>query len=129
MTATSTANDCLEIALQSCKRTYIVLDGIDEYARDIRKELTSWFQQFITSLPRSDLGLVRCLFVSQEDGYTRRDLSMLSQIKIMPTDNLADIEAFCDHWHQKIESKFGTLEREYHVKNAVSARSQGNSIF
>ena len=124
-----TAKTLLKTALQSCKRVYIILDGLDEYIREDRKELSSWFQELVSSLLKADLGSIRCLFVSQEDGYARKDFSMLSQIKITPNDNKADISAFCEEWHQKIESKFGFLEGMHHVKNVVSARAQGSNDF
>ena len=130
LSTTSVAKGLLEVALDSCGRVYIVLDGLDEYSRDDRKELTSWFQQLVSSLPKACLGDIRCLFISQDDGFARKDLGMLSQIKIMPADNTADIEAFCGEWHAKIESKFGPLERrEHNVRRVVSARAQGTIVF
>lgn len=120
------AKTLLEVALKSCKRVYIVLDGLDEYSREDRKELTSWVQKLIIGLPRDDFGSIRCLFVSQEDGYARKDLSMLSKIKITHLENKSDIDRFCEYWHRKIEDKFGPLEeRHHHVANVVSARAQG----
>ena len=110
------------------KRTYIVLDGLDEFDREDRKELCHWFQQLVSSLPKGKLGSIRCLFVSQEDGFARKDLSLLSQIKISSIDNRADIEAYCGAQHKEIETKFGPLERpEHHVKNVVSAQAQGQA--
>ncbi|KAK5215941.1 hypothetical protein LTR47_009475 [Exophiala xenobiotica] len=123
LSTTKAAKECLENALNSCTKVYIVLDGLDEYSRDDRKELTSWFRRLITSLPTANFGSIRCLFVSQEDGYARKDLSMLSQIKMTSAANRADIEGFCRNWHQKIEAKFGPLtEPEHHVTNVVSQR-------
>ena len=120
------AKTLLEVVLKSCKLVYIVLDGLDEYSREDRKEVTSWFQQLISGLPKKDYGAIRCLFISQEDGYARKDLSMLSTIKITHTDNGADIKRFCEHWHRQIEAKFGPLlTRQHHVTNIVSARAQG----
>ena len=113
--------------LKSCKLVYIVLDGLDEYSREDRKELASWFQQLIAGLPKSDHGAIRCLFISQDDGYARKDFSMLSTIKITHADNYADIRSFCEYWHWQIEAKFGLLKkREHNVANIVSARAQGS---
>ena len=123
------AKEILEVALKSSTKVYIVLDGLDEYSRDDRKGLASWFQQLITGLPKTDFGSIRCLFTSQEDGFARKDLSMLSQIKITPAANKADIESFCKHWHNKIEAKFGPLEKaEHHVTQIITARAQGKSF-
>ena len=130
LSTTAVAKGLLEVALNSCGRAYVVLDGLDEYSRDDRKELTSWFQYLVSTLPKACLGAIRCLFISQEDGFARKDLGMLSQIKIMPADNMADLEAFCGEWHEKIESKFGPLERrEHNVKRVVSTRARGTIVF
>lgn len=70
---------------------------------------------------------IRCLFVSQDDGYARKDLSMLPSIKMTVADNKSDIAAYTNTWHQRIQEKFGPLDpKEYHVANIVTARSQGN---
>lgn len=120
------AKELLSVSLKTCKQAYIVLDGLDEYSRDDRKELVSWFRDLISKLPKTDHASLRCLFVSQEDGRARKDLSALSQIKITSFNNRADIETFCREWHQKIERKFGPLEKKgHHVTNIVSARAQG----
>ena len=41
LSTTAIAKRLLEVALNSCERVYIVLDGLDEYSREDRKELTS----------------------------------------------------------------------------------------
>ena len=128
LSSSATAAELLKIALSSCKTVYMILDGLDEYSRDDRKELISWIQEVVSSLPKTDLGTIRCLFVSQEDGAARKDLFNVSQIKMTPAENKADIEAFCEKWHKKIEEKFGPLEKEHHVKNVVSARAQGTLV-
>ncbi|KAG8533005.1 uncharacterized protein KY384_001787 [Bacidia gigantensis] len=130
LSTTSKAKELLEVALKSCQSAYIVLDGLDEYSREDRKELSSWFQSVISNLLKADFGSIRCLFISQEDGFARKDLSMLSQIKITPADNKADIEAFCADWHAQIEKKFGPLREETHnVRRIVSARAQGMFLY
>lgn len=129
LSTTALARELLEVTLQSCQRVYIVLDGLDEYPRDDRKQLTSWFQRLISGLPKAEFGRLRCLFVCQDDGFARKDLSMLSQIKITATQNRADIQSFCTEWHLKIEDKFGPLEkREHNITNVVSARAQGKVL-
>ena len=120
------ATRLLEVAVQTFPRTYIVLDGLDEYAREDRKEIANLFQDIVSSIPKSQKGFLRCLFVSQEDGTARKDLSMIPRIKITRDDNKADIHAFCQEWHERIEKKFGDLKEEIHlVRNVVTARAQG----
>lgn len=108
------AKKLLETGLKSCDKTYIVLDGLDEYSRDDRKEISSWFRSLVQSLPIAECDSIRCLFVSQDDGYARKDLGDLPWIKVGPTENKTDIRTFCEHWHRKIEAKFGALDKKEH---------------
>jgi hypothetical protein len=123
------AKDLLEISLKAQGRqqkTYIIIDGLDEYSRDDRKEIVAWFRAIIETLPINDLGTLRCLFISQDDGYARKDLSNISRIKISPADNKHDIKAFCEAWYAKIEAKFGPIDgRGESICEAVLDRTQG----
>ncbi|KAK4158351.1 hypothetical protein C8A00DRAFT_28632 [Chaetomidium leptoderma] len=64
----------LETALKS-RKTYIVLDGLDECPRDQRKDICTWFRSVVDKLERNKQDEIRCLFVSQEDGFAKKDLS------------------------------------------------------
>ncbi|RYP68514.1 hypothetical protein DL769_005502 [Monosporascus sp. CRB-8-3] len=123
------AKELLQVSLKS-RKTYIILDGIDECNRDQRKEICTWFRSVVDSLPRTKVDEIRCLFISQDDGFARKDLSMLPSIKITAEDNKGDIETFARDWHRRIEDKFGRLDTaEYNVANIVTPRSQGMFIF
>ena len=104
------AKALLEITLKASKPTYIVIDGLDEYPRDDRKEIVEWFRDVVQSLPPNELGFLRCLFVSQEDGYAKKDFSEIERIKILASDNTEDIRSYCRFEKQRIEEKFGSLE-------------------
>jgi hypothetical protein len=123
------AQDLLDLSLKTRDRqqkTYIIIDGLDEYSRDDRKEIVAWFRKIIETLSIDDLGTLRCLFISQDDGYARKDLSNISQIKISSADNKQDIKTFCESWYAKIEAKFGPIEsRGESICDTVSDRSQG----
>jgi hypothetical protein len=123
------AQDLLELSLKTQRRqqtTYIIIDGLDEYSRDDRKEIVAWFRKIIEALPANDLGTLRCLFISQDDGYARKDLLNISQIKISSADNKQDIKTFCEYWYAKIEAKFGPIDsRGESICDTVSDRSQG----
>lgn len=118
----------LEIGLKSCDKTYIVLDGLDEYTRDDRKEISSWFRTLVQRLPKAECDSIRCLFVSQDDGYARKDLGDLSWIKVETADNLTDIQAFCRHWHGLIEEKFGRLNKQEHNISRIVANAADGMV-
>ena len=107
LTGPSLVKEILSMVIKNCERTYIILDGLDECNRDDRKEITSWFRDLIDSLSPTDFGSIRCLFISQDDGPGRKDLSMLPTLKIRSEDNRCDIEVYATAWRKKIQEKFG----------------------
>ncbi|PZC93210.1 zf-H2C2-2 domain containing protein [Pyrenophora tritici-repentis] len=71
LSSRSMAKTLLAIALQTfptSQKTYIIIDGLDEYAREDRKEISIWFKEQVRSIPRQDLGQLRCLFLVNK-GY------------------------------------------------------------
>lgn len=95
LTKEAHAKDLLKIALGSSRWTYIIIDGLDEYSREDRKMISSYFQSVTHSIPKKNLGTLRCLFVSQDDGYARKDLGGLSSIEVSAESNREDIAALC----------------------------------
>ena len=126
LTDTKLAKELLEVALKNKKNTYIVIDGLDEYTRDERKEITVWFLQIVNSIPTHELGALRCLFVSQEDGAAKKDFSMLSHIKMTAADNREDIRSYAQLRQMEIEEKFGPLDWcNYNIADIVTTKAQG----
>jgi hypothetical protein len=121
------ANEILETALQSCggKTVYLVLDGLDECEREHRKDITKTFQNIIDSIPSSQFGKIRCVFVCQNDGPARRDLAMVPCIQI-GMENKRDIHDYALYWSAKIQYKFelDAVETE-RIANLVTERSDG----
>ncbi|KAJ3566801.1 hypothetical protein NPX13_g6998 [Xylaria arbuscula] len=128
LSSKETAKRLLSIALKMGK-VYIILDGIDECPRDQRKEICSWFREIVDSLPRTDMDQIRCLFISQDDGVGRKDLSKIPTITITPGDNQVDIEKFSRIWQVAIEREFGAFKDDLNITEVVTARSQGMFIF
>ena len=127
LSSTAMAKELLTVALQS-RKTYIVLDGIDECSRDQRKDICAWFSSTVDSLPRDKMDDIRCLFISQDDGIARKDFSTIPSINIAPDDNRSDIEAFAKDWHCKITSRFGHLDdASLNFSRVIPARAQGRS--
>jgi hypothetical protein len=73
--------ELLNFAFKKCKSAYIVLDGLDECAREERKKITQWFRKLVEDLPTSEPERLRCLFVSRDDGVARKDFSGIVSIK------------------------------------------------
>ncbi|KAF5004029.1 hypothetical protein FDECE_9442 [Fusarium decemcellulare] len=123
------AQELLHTALKS-RKTFIILDGIDECVRDERKEICGWFRSVVDSLPRTKHDEIRCLFISQDDGIARKDLSIVPVISIKSDQNKSDIATFSRSWQDRIERKFGSLkELGLNLTEIVTARSKGIFIF
>ncbi|KAI1076452.1 hypothetical protein F5B20DRAFT_556101 [Whalleya microplaca] len=129
LTSKANARDLLHIALSSCGTTYVILDGIDECDRNDRKDIATWFQSVVAQLNLGSQEIIRCLFISQDDGIARKDLSTIPSIKIMPSDTKDDLGAFARFWHARIEDKFGKLQNSMHIANILYARAQGMFLF
>jgi hypothetical protein len=130
LSSESAARSLLQTAFKSCdknQKVYIILDGLDECSRDERKMITTWFKKQVHDVPSTDLGLVRCLFVSQDDGYARKDLSDCASIKLTTEDTQQDIESFCTMWQTQIAEKFKPFDLQAHdIATIIASRSQGN---
>ena len=120
----------LETAFKSCDKNhkiYIIVDGLDECSRDERKMITTWFKKQVQNVPSTDLGMMRCLFVSQDDGYARKDLSDCASIKLTTEDTRQDIDSFCKMWQTEIAEKFKPFDLQaYNIATIIASRSQGN---
>lgn len=120
------AGELLRVALSSSKRTYIIIDGLDECDAKERRYVVEFLRNTVEGLPVADMDSVRCLFISQDDREARKDLSNVPSINIRPSDTKHDIQCFVAVWKDKIESKFGDLQgARYDIAKIVTARAQG----
>lgn len=120
------AGELLRVALNSSKRTYIIIDGLDECEAKERRYVAEFFRNTVEALPTADMDSIRCLFVSQDDREARKDLSNIPSINICPSDTKHDIQSFVTIWKDKIEKKFGDLRGiKFDIAKIVTAKAQG----
>jgi len=125
LSSTDIADEMLQTTLNSCERTYLIIDGLDECGQTERTKISSRFLRITQALAPADMGSIRCFFVSQDDGTARKTLGDLPTIKIT-TENKEDLKDFAAVWHEKIEAKFGKLRsNDTHIATIISARAQG----
>ncbi|KLU87314.1 hypothetical protein MAPG_06315 [Magnaporthiopsis poae ATCC 64411] len=118
------AKDLLKTALKS-RKTYVILDGIDECDREQRKDICLWFRETVDGLPKTKHDDIRCLFVSQDDGIARKDLSMLPTLSLTADKSEQDIMAFSTHRQSELELQFGQSVTEgLDLAKVVTARSR-----
>lgn len=106
LTSPYLVEELLNLAFKNCKSAYIVLDGLDECAREERKRITQWFRNLVEDLPTSEPERLRCLFISQDDGVARKDFSGLASIKITAEDNKHDIYEYSRIEGDKLQKNF-----------------------
>jgi hypothetical protein len=128
LSSTDIAEEMLQTTLNSCERTYLIIDGLDECGQTERMKISSRFLKIAEALAPAEMDSIRCLFVSQDDGAARKTLGNLPTIRIT-TENKEDLKDFAAVWHEKIEVKFGILRsNDTHIANIISARAQGKYL-
>ena len=121
------AKSLLRAVLECCKNTYIVIDGLESCSRRDRKDIVQTFRQIIESLPEIDA--VRCVFLSQDDGVARKDLSDIPTVRITKDDNRGDIEMYSAAKAAELKQRFGPLDSVgVDVVKVVTAKAQGKSL-
>jgi hypothetical protein len=122
----SVVKELLEISLKSCGTVYLIIDGLDECPRDERKEIATEFKSIVNSTFNSESNEIRCMFVSQDDGFSRKDFMGLHTLRITTEDNKGDITNYSKDWISRIEGKFGlTAEEGNEILNLVMRHSEG----
>lgn len=124
LTSPTLVEELLHLAFRNCKSAYIVLDGLDECAREERKKITQWFRKLVEDLPASEPERLRCLFISQDDGVSRKDFSGLASIKIRTEDNKHDIDEYCRVEANKLKETFPLSDE----KASTIASTVANSV-
>ncbi|KAK8130901.1 hypothetical protein PG984_007339 [Apiospora sp. TS-2023a] len=100
LTSNTDTEKLLDLALRS-RKTYLIIDGIDECERDERKKISSWFSKVVNSLERTKADEIRCIFISQDDGIARKDFSALPTISITMKNTERDIHCvLAELYHQ-----------------------------
>lgn len=102
--------NALKKALNTCPRTYIVIDGLNECSKDDRSDIVSWFRHLVEILPPEDSAQHRVLFVSQDDADAQRDFSGMHSLYIQTSDNSSDIAQFGKQAAEKIQQRFDVTD-------------------
>lgn len=117
------AKEILKTVVNSCEKVFIILDGLDECGRDDRKEIALQFQELVNGA--TEIGSVKCLFVSQDDGISRKDLADIPSIQVTMADTQSDIASYVAAWKVELENKFGELESSKKAFEAIVDKAEG----
>lgn len=127
LTSNKLACGILETCLKNSQLVYVVLDGIDECAtRAERSSICTWFREIVENLPAAAPDTIRCMFVSQDDGFARKDFAGLTTIEMQPHHAWHDIGTFCERGMQRLQQKFGvSASQALRMASAVTTAADG----
>jgi hypothetical protein len=113
------AKDSLETILKNYQGLHIILDGLDECAREEEKKVAEWFCSVMEASTQSAASSchTRCVFISQRDAIPTRFFRDLPTITITSAHNHQDITAFVSSWGRKIQDKFSI---SYDATNSIN---------
>jgi hypothetical protein len=121
------AKEILEIALKNSPKLYIIIDGIDECAREERKELVAGLESLRDSLPKQDDSL-RCLFVCQDDNAARQDFANMVALKMTESLTRLDVRRYAHTWGTMIGLKFElTNETQRLIEDMITHKAEGET--
>lgn len=120
----------LNEAFNNCESAYIIIDGLDECGRENRKDISKWFRCLVEDLPTAQPERLRCLFVSQDDGFARNDLKGIANIKIRPEDVRTDMDLYCRSQADKLmlDPFYLAHERATSIASIVSKSAAGRPM-
>jgi adenylylsulfate kinase-like enzyme len=121
------AKELLRVALQNCKSSYIIIDGLDECTAEDRKRIANFALSVAGEQATGDASRTRWFIVSQDDGVSRHLLRRIPEIKVTAQENKEDLQTFAIILHEELARKFPGQFRtaESHIANIITARSQG----
>jgi hypothetical protein len=117
-------NELLKTMLATMSNTYLIIDGIDECAKEERKAILSLFTFIIEA--DATPGRLRGMFVSQDENDIKILLRAASAVRLSESDIARDIESYSIHWSLKIQQKFELSPNEQKfIVAEVCKRAQG----
>lgn len=85
----------------------MVIDGLDECARPVKREITSWIRSTVTSVDENDSWKLCCCVISQDDKDIGRLLRGAPSLKITKKHNSYEILRLCHRRASDIDQAFG----------------------
>jgi hypothetical protein len=122
----STAMELLKTSLQTFRKLYVVIDGIDECEREERRQIVSFFEKAWESLPQNDNDSLRCMFISQDDNVARKDFANMSSLRVTESDTQSDIVAYVKARSVGIKSHLDlTTDRQQWTQDQIVKSADG----
>jgi hypothetical protein len=118
--------ELLQITLQSLRKTYIIIDGLDECDSKKYKNILSCFNAAVEICNTANPGSLRILYISQAVPEIERMLLTASTLRLDPMDSAKDICSFVECWVSKIQMNFDlTADDSKFILNLICDEADG----
>ena len=121
--------DLLAECLQVLEKTCIIIDGLDECDKDVRREIISLFTTLVKERNDAVPGSVRVLFVSTDEADIRKLLSKAVCLTLKGTDNFVEMQDYTRTWAKRIQDLHTlTDQRMEEIVSEVMTRADGKQL-
>ncbi|OTA54440.1 hypothetical protein K449DRAFT_439336 [Hypoxylon sp. EC38] len=128
--STKTLEKLVRTGLESYLISYIVLDGLDECARDEASKSVKWFLSLLNGGLDNTSATLRVLFCGQRDGTLDNLLAGQASISLEASGHTDDVRRYCQDICQKIQQKFDiSPEMGEDIVSRVTNEAQGMFLY
>jgi len=117
--------ECLQVLEKSC----IIIDGLDECDKDVRREIISLFARLAKERNDAVPGSLRVLFVSTDEADIRKSLSKAVCINLKVSDNFSEMQDYARTWGKRIQDLHTlTDQKTEEIVREVMKRADGEQL-
>jgi hypothetical protein len=121
--------DLLETMLGAIRKTFVILDGIDECPVMERRTILTWFTSIFETFAEKHPGKLRGMIISQHETDIQKLLHTPSIVRLTQSLNKSDIEIYVQKWSNAIQRKFDLLDAQRElIVRSVCDRAEGEKL-
>jgi len=114
--------ECLQVLEKTC----IIIDGLDECDKDVRREIITLFARLAKEQNDAIPGSLRILFVSTDEVDIRKPLSKAVCLTLKDTDNFSEMQDYARVWAKRIQDSHTlTDQKTEEIVSEVMKRADG----
>jgi len=118
--------DLLAECLQVLEKTCIIIDGLDECDKDVRREIISLFARLAKERNDAVPGSLRVLFISTDEADIRKSLSKAVCITLKGSDNFSEMQDYARTWAKRIQDLHTLTDQKIEeIVSEVMKRADG----
>jgi len=118
--------DLMAECLQVLEKVCIIMDGLDECDKDMRREIISLFTSLAKVQNDAVPGSLRILFISTDEVDIRKLLSKAACLILKSTDNFSEIQDYAQVWAKRIQDSHTlTDQKTEEIVREIIKRADG----